>query len=70
MNMGPRVVAAPVVKYSVIMPPVATSMATGSRRAIGFVGKAFGTSGGASSMTSPSATGGAGSRGSREKSIV
>jgi hypothetical protein len=39
MNMGPRVVAVPEVKYSVIMPPVATSMATGNRRAIGFAAR-------------------------------
>ena len=71
MNMGLRVVdATPEVKYSAIMPPAATSMATGSRRASGLAGKAFGTSGGASSVISPSAIGGAGSRGSREKSIV
>jgi hypothetical protein len=59
MKMGPRaVVAAPEVKYSAIMPPVATSTATGSRRASGLAGKAFWTSGGASSVMSPSATGG------------
>ena len=70
MNIERRVVAVPEVKYNVIIPPVATSMATGSRRAIGFAGKAFGTSGGASSEMSPSAIGGAESRGSRQKSIV
>jgi len=71
MNIGPRLVAPPTdVKYSTIMPPAATSMATGIRRASGLPGNGSGTSGGGSTLTFPFIMGGAGSRGSRVNSIV
>jgi hypothetical protein len=69
MNIGLRIAPEPEVKYSAIIPTVATTMATGSRRASGLPGTALGMSGGPSTAISPSATGGAGRRGSRMNSI-
>ncbi|GAT12529.1 uncharacterized protein RMCN_5662 [Mycolicibacterium novocastrense] len=45
-NIGVRLVPAPEVKYTAIMPTAATSTASGSRRATGLVEAALGSAGG------------------------
>jgi hypothetical protein len=69
MYIGLRIDGAPDVKYTAIIPTAATSMATGSRRASGFVGVGAGICGGGSMTIGTSATGGAISRCLRAKSI-
>ena len=53
MNIGLRIAPPPDVKYSAIIPTVATTMATGSSRASGLPGTAFGMSGGLCTAISP-----------------
>ena len=69
MNIGLRMTPPPEVKYSPIIPTVATIIATGNRRASGFAGTSFGISGGAFTAIWPCGIGGTGSRGSRMNSI-
>jgi hypothetical protein len=57
-NIGLRDDAAPEVKYSSVIPPIAMTIATGSSLPTRFDGGSFGTSGGRSMTISPSSYGG------------
>ncbi|MCH9768803.1 MAG: hypothetical protein K0U70_13485 [Actinomycetia bacterium] len=58
-NIGLRAEALPEVRYSVLIPTIAAIMAMGRRRANGFAGVGFGSSGGGSTtIWPPGITGG------------
>jgi hypothetical protein len=67
--IGLRATPAPDVKYSAIMPAVATIIAIGSNRINGLAAGVFGTSGGRSTTTGPTSMGGPGTLAARTNSI-